>query len=181
MGFFSFKTADTEESIPASASGMSVKPVYLLQPNGKKPIREDHYEGYGVFGGVDCYEWLAKANKLKSRGLALNARDGEYYEDDNNYYACEMHLREDDLRTVVSDKKKPIVMFTDYSVVLKDGLSVNNLVAKELIKRQTTQLAIPLKFSFDENAIYESLPPSKDCEFQGYFYPDLDDKPGMGL
>jgi hypothetical protein len=181
MGFFSFKTADTEESIPASASGMSMKPVYLLQPNGKKPIREDHYEGYGVFGGVDCYEWLSKANNLKSRNLAVYADAESYYEDDNNYYACEIELSENDLRTVVPDQDKHIVMFDDYAVVMKNGLNVKDMVKQKLIRPQTYQLAFPLKFSFDENAVYENLTASKECEFNGYDYPYLYDNPGMGF
>jgi hypothetical protein len=35
--------------------------VYLLQPDGE-PIREDNYEGYGVFGGVDAHALLARWN-----------------------------------------------------------------------------------------------------------------------
>lgn len=64
MGFFSWKTADSNESIANVHSGHvnARKPVYLLQPNGKEPIAELAYEGYGLFGGVDAYAWLAKMN-----------------------------------------------------------------------------------------------------------------------
>lgn len=63
MGFFSFTTADTHESIPNIYSGShDGRPVYLLQPNGEPPIVESSYFGNGVFGDVDCYLWLARIN-----------------------------------------------------------------------------------------------------------------------
>jgi len=60
MGFFSWTTADTNESIMNSYTD-ECRTVYLLQP-GRRPIKEEEYEGYGVFGGVDAYEWLALEN-----------------------------------------------------------------------------------------------------------------------
>lgn len=67
MGFFSWKTADTGESIANVHAGHqnSWKTVYLLQPDGKPPIAaEGGYLGYGDFGDVDAYEWLADANNI---------------------------------------------------------------------------------------------------------------------
>ncbi|NGZ66569.1 hypothetical protein G6Z92_06165 [Vibrio aestuarianus subsp. cardii] len=64
MGFFSWKTADSNESVANIHSGHenARRTVYLLQPNGAEPIAESRYNGYGVFGGVDAYAWLAKMN-----------------------------------------------------------------------------------------------------------------------
>jgi hypothetical protein len=61
MGFFSWKTADTHKSISNSFSSKPTFTVWLLQPNGK-PIREENYDGYGVFGGHDVYALLAHWN-----------------------------------------------------------------------------------------------------------------------
>ena len=61
MGFFSWKTADTKESIRNIYTGQH-RTVYLLQPNGKPPIEEPAYDGYGRFGGIDAYAWLAAQN-----------------------------------------------------------------------------------------------------------------------
>ena len=61
MGFFSWKTADTKESILNVHTGEH-RTVYLLQPDGKPPIEETAYDGYGIFGGVDAYVWLADNN-----------------------------------------------------------------------------------------------------------------------
>jgi hypothetical protein len=33
-------------------------------------------------------------------------------------------------------------------------------------------LTYPLKFSFNPDAVYEDLPASESCPFQGYFYED---------
>ena len=75
MGFFSWKTADTNESIlnrfACEDHGIPVKTVYLLQPNGLPPIEETSYEGYGVFGEIDAYSWLASM-----KGLGDDRMDG---------------------------------------------------------------------------------------------------------
>ena len=64
MGFSSWKTADTNETIANVHSGHpnSERAVYLLQPNGRKPIKESRYNGYCIFGGVHAFAWLAKMN-----------------------------------------------------------------------------------------------------------------------
>lgn len=64
MGFFSWKTADSKESVlnVHSCHANAGKTVYLLQPNGQEPIAESAYNGYGMFGGLDAYAWLAKQN-----------------------------------------------------------------------------------------------------------------------
>ena len=172
MGFFSFKTADTQESIANEYSGKEVKPVYLLQPNGLPAIKEPCYSGYGVFGGVDCYEWLAKINfgEGASRSLAISADCGHYFEDDKAYYACGMHLTEQELRSVVPDKAKPVVIFDRYDTIINNGKSANDYREKGLWERREIGIKYPLKFSFDANARYEDLDASERCEFQGYFY-----------
>ena len=68
MGFFSWKTCDTERSVPnvyASGSDLGESrqafTIYLLSPDGNH-IQEDAYEGYGVIGGVDVFVWWGKQN-----------------------------------------------------------------------------------------------------------------------
>lgn len=68
MGFFSWKTADTKESIANVHAQPNQRPVYLLQPKGCEPIKCSVYDGYGVFGGIDAYEWLATMNGMASGG-----------------------------------------------------------------------------------------------------------------
>lgn len=61
MGFFSWKTSDTDKSVSNSYSSRGVFTVYLLDNKGNK-YREDNYEGYGVFGGKDAYQLVAEMN-----------------------------------------------------------------------------------------------------------------------
>jgi hypothetical protein len=80
MGFFSWKTADTDESIMNRFTD-ECRPVYMLMPKEHGPhVFEPAYEGYGKFGGVDAYAWLARMNAPeeatsdvdKNRGIGLH-------------------------------------------------------------------------------------------------------------
>lgn len=63
MGFFSWETSDTKQSVANNCqSKKECKVVYLLQPGGKDSIEEESYSGYGIFGGVDAYAWIARMN-----------------------------------------------------------------------------------------------------------------------
>lgn len=70
MGLFSFKTADKGESIAnifAKDHPNANKTVYMLEPKGEKPISESSYIGNGYFGGVECFEWVARRNLSAQR------------------------------------------------------------------------------------------------------------------
>ena len=172
MGFFSFKTADTQESIANEYSGKEVKPVYLLQPNGLPAIKEPCYSGYGVFGGVDCNEWLAKFNLSQdaSPELADFIDYGSYYEDDNAYYVFGMPVTEEEIRRFLPNKTKPLISFERYNKPIAGGKTPNDYIKEGLWKEHSIELKYPLKFSFDPKARYENLPASKSCEYQGFFY-----------
>lgn len=184
MGFFSWLTADTNESIAnIHSSRYEGKTVYLLQPDGQPPIEEKAYQGYGDFGGIDAYAWLATRNlpsslteklndeQLRLSGIALEL--GKYYEDKDTgkkyvyakYFAIEQLLDED------------IKAFAGhYETIEPDyGKTPNRLIESgQWIKKGTADLIggiqHPLKFSYDKDAVYEKLPASEDCPAQGYFY-----------
>ena len=61
MGFFSWITIDTNESISNSCSCRGTFEVILCDDKGNQWIEED-YEGYGVFNGKDFYILLAEMN-----------------------------------------------------------------------------------------------------------------------
>lgn len=71
MGFFSWKTQDTNRSIANYYSDKITFKVVMTDNKGNKYI-ERNYEGYGVFGGRDFYELLAEMNGYK--GDPDNAR-----------------------------------------------------------------------------------------------------------
>ena len=65
MGFFSWKTQDTDKSIANQFSTRSTFTVAMLDDRGNKWY-ESNYEGYGLFGGKDYYELLAEMNGCTS-------------------------------------------------------------------------------------------------------------------
>lgn len=82
MGFFSWKTQDTNRSIANQYSGITPFTVYMTDNQGNI-WKEDNYEGYGDFAGKDYYELLAEMNGLgsdRSAGidLAFNERGEKY-------------------------------------------------------------------------------------------------------
>jgi len=66
MGFFSWKTQDTGRSICNVHSRK--KPFIVCMHDNKGNVwTESAYDGYGVFGGMDFYELLAKMNGKETR------------------------------------------------------------------------------------------------------------------
>ena len=65
MGFFSWKTQDTDRSIPSQYSNRKTFRVQMLDNKGNV-FTENEYEGYGRFGGKDFYELLAEMNGFES-------------------------------------------------------------------------------------------------------------------
>lgn len=61
MGFFSWKTQDTDRSIANQYSIRKPFTVVMIDDKGNQWV-EDEYEGYGVFGGKDYYELLSEMN-----------------------------------------------------------------------------------------------------------------------
>lgn len=65
MGFFSWRTQDTDRSIANNYSMRKTFTVVMIDNKGNKWIEQD-YEGYGVFGGKDYYELLAEMNGVQN-------------------------------------------------------------------------------------------------------------------
>lgn len=181
MGFYSWLTADTQESVSNSYSERGARPVYLLQPDAQ-PILEPEYEGYGTFGDTSAYAWLARQNlptaeleglsdsELYAIGVTLDM--GKYYRD----------VATGQLLTVFHEIPQPVQRLyglklrhlgVNYAAPLAGfgGKSVNDLVAAKLWE----EIALPrpkreIKLSFDVAASYAALPASQSCPDQGYFY-----------
>ena len=80
MGFFSWKTQDTDESIPCVYNSTRRPITVHMHDNKGNFWKETQYEGYGIFGGKDYYELLAEMNDLTTReeGITL-AYSGKAY------------------------------------------------------------------------------------------------------
>ena len=73
MGFFSWITQDTGQSIANTCSSRHTFSVTMTDDKGNQ-WREDNYDGYGVFGGKDYYELLDEmngGNGDRNRGIDL--------------------------------------------------------------------------------------------------------------
>ena len=77
MGFFSWKTQDTNKSIWNYHSGRKTFTV-IMTDNKNNAWIENNYAGHGEFGGKDYYELLAEMNGLESNrdaGITLSFSD----------------------------------------------------------------------------------------------------------
>jgi len=191
MGFFSWKTSDDKKSIACVHSSKECKITYLLQPN-KQPIQECSYQGDGVFGGVDAYEWIVEHNlskkalekwkdkfskETRSLGITLESTQPQYYtdkmgnimvEDEESFYLVNVFLNEKSTKLFPNNN-------VDFGLVINiDGInsSINeHIESNRLIGHNFNKFVKqPLKFSFNENAIYSELEPAVRCEHQGFFY-----------
>jgi len=78
MGFFSWRTQDTDKSIANKWSTRDTFRVQMMDDKGNV-WTEDSYDGYGEFGGKDYYELLAEMNgitannpdELRGKGIEL--------------------------------------------------------------------------------------------------------------
>ena len=73
MGFFSWKTQDTDRSIANRYSCKETFTVYMIDDKGNT-WKDDSYDGYGNFDGKDYYELLAEMNGAdadRDVGIAL--------------------------------------------------------------------------------------------------------------
>lgn len=193
MGFFSWLTADTNQSIPVAFSGRHKGPAFLLQP-GKPAIREDAYDGNGQFGDTSAYVWLAKANLDDDQiSRVTAASNGNKRVDEEMLYMTGVHLqhgrifrhRDTGVWFSVFHAAPDIYDFpithlqgtynTPHEVL--GNLHANDAIAQGvLIAEQPFEVKFPLKFSFDPDAVYEDLPASEVCPHQGCYYDDEGDE-----
>lgn len=71
MGFFSFKTQDTDRSISNIHSDCDTFRVAMID-NANNIWIERYYSGYGKFGGKDYYELVAQMNGKSTRDEGIN-------------------------------------------------------------------------------------------------------------
>ena len=166
MGFFSWKTQDTNKSIPSTFSDKKPRPVYLCDNRGNHWY-EANYKGYGRFGGKDFYELLAEMNgKTKddlSKGQEMRDLGIQMYFGINAII---------NLETNKIYKGDGIDFFNWDDNILEDGKGANQL----LDSGEWSSITIKEKGIVNPNLVekldgwkYTEKAP-KDCKYQGYFY-----------
>lgn len=180
MGYVSWLTADTRESIPVSDFVDTPRTVYLLQPNGAPPIAEPAYEGYCRIGGVSVFDWLVDHNAPADRIEELRRHPWyptmlstslRYFRDvETGDRFCVFHTAANAVDPTI------VAHLCTYAEPLPGyGISANDLRKQGRIVEESLPIAVPLKFSYDPAARYEDLPASEDCPHQGVYYDHDDD------
>ena len=95
MGFFSFRTQDTDRSIPNCYCGRPQFSVTMRDDKGNK-WTENKYEGYGKFGGKLIYDLAAEMNGYE-----------EYHYSDLKIYTVWPTLTEDPDAVVDNSAEPP--------------------------------------------------------------------------
>ena len=179
MGFFSWKTSDTNKSISNIYSRRKPFTVHLIIEDGLIST-ESNYNGYGVFGGVDIYSFIGEKN-----GVTGKSQDEIR---DNVFKELFLHGVKNGTKTYTYQKDFP---YYDTPIEAEGGLCANELAKVEGWERfgQDTSfkglakrgLKVPKLvenlpneyhlFSNEEKKKYfDSLPYPKNCPAQGYFY-----------
>jgi len=188
MGFFSWRTCDTGESVaaPYAEHPRAGDRVYLLQPGEREPI-SGVYDGYGRVGGEDVSVWLARMN-AREYGVDLPLDEDEQERlgaaiDEGSYYYDIVTGQRWAFISTMSELVGARLFPGKYDDVIDElGRTPNQLIESgRWTEHELEPPTYPLKLSFDPNAVYEDWPASPPCPYQGFFYPSDDDRPGPGL
>ena len=87
MGFFSWNTMDTDNSIANEHSNRKTFRVQMMDNKGNV-WTEDNYDGYGRFGGKDFYELLAEMNGFESD------KTGDEYTDEARGFGIKLAFKD---------------------------------------------------------------------------------------
>ena len=149
MGFFSWITQDTLESISNRHSFKDTFTVYLVDDKGNK-WKEDNYEGYGEFGGKDYYVLLDE----------MNGGSGDRMRGHSLFYKPELiNPKEYDMGAMIN-------VLIDSEYIPHTISQYNDYVAQKL-KDLPKKIIYP---SLTESGEYKDGKKPLECYWQGYFY-----------
>lgn len=188
MGFFSWKTSDTGRSVSNAYSNRGTFPVWVVSKCGKV-LYEDNYDGYGVFGGKDIFDFIAELNPQLEIPEGVEPRqaiiDLIYETDLSNgkvTYKQSHSLREGDFRSwqdpieAAGGKTANQLMEEGFKQVYPRGYGDFGICAE-------SGLSMPKIFEYEPD--YEApdwlnkfnkIQYPEDCEGQGYWYDDDEDE-----
>lgn len=168
MGFFSWRCAISNKSIPHDYEGK----IHLILPNNKKI--SGYYDGYGDISENSIMHKVCKALNLEGepwdkRGVGCRLTGKKYFfgEDFENY---ESILKDFDL-TVNECLRQKLVedLEGNYEKCMKNVKIVTDYA---LNNPPNTFKFIDIKRRL-KDLKFEDLSTSPECEYQGFFYPDV--------
>ena len=176
MGFFSWITQDTNESILNCYCGGEQFPVFMLDDKGNV-WEETSYGGYGIFGGKDYYELVAEMNADLIPDWITKGNPVPHLLGDRNKKR-ELGIKLDcgisGIRNKVTGQKfysSGIDFFNWQDERLQDELSANELLQRgdwETFREEFSGLKFPNLVRYPDKWIYTPEKP-KDCPYQGHF------------
>lgn len=175
MGQFSWLDCKTEEQVLDNVR----RDVYVLVPKefGGGHIKEECYEGYGVFGGHDVYDLVADWNREYIDPYMLKKPKRSNWGDwDGADDAYESAVRgwERERRKIadfIKQEKSNAQMAEEYGSGWKRIIGIEIACYDE----DNANLRYPIKITHDPNAIYEWCGISKGDPNQGWLVEDDDD------
>lgn len=156
MGFFSWKTQDTNRSIANVHSDGDKFEVTMTDNEGNK-WTEESYGGYGCFGGKDFYELLAEMNGKATRDEGITLFFG---------VSAIRHKKSGKIY-----RSLRIDFFNWEDDMLPHGMNANDSVSSgewESYDEKGKDTLYP-NLSEDHEWEWRNEAP-EDCEHQGYFY-----------
>lgn len=176
MGFTSWKTSDTNESISNAYSIRGALVVHMITEDGQVFTEED-YQGYADFGGKNVHVLIGELNGIKARSEeALRLKviemlyrtilsNGErFYEaQGKDFFSWETPLKQEGGKTpnqlvkTKGWKKLHPYGYGNFKIAAANGLKMPKFV-EELPSKK------------DWKKVWDSLPYPEVCKDQGYFY-----------
>ena len=171
MGFFSWKTSDTQKSISNSYSCRGTFPVYMITEDGQVFLEEE-YEGYGQFGGKSVYALIEEMNNVKD-GINLTfltlITNGERTYKRGTTSDCDFFHWETPLEK--EGGKTPNELIAEgWKKVYPNGYGEWGKCAANGYKMPKFVENPPSTENYQE--YWNALPYPVNCPDQGYFYPD---------
>jgi len=107
-------------------------------------------------------------------GLALSLDLGVCKDKDGNFYSFHYPFAEFDIQNFTGNYGtiEPKFGKTPNELIESGEWEVVSIQKAIKKKYPDWEFKYALKFSFDPNAVYEELPLAKDCDCQGFFYPE---------
>ena len=166
MGFFSWKTSDTNRSIANNYSDRETFTVHLVTRCGQI-FTENDYGGYGKFADVDFFELVAKLNGKTERSTGVSLVHGTSYVTNGEIKYYSQH------RDFFNWARDIVHAGKTANQLLEMGWTMGLHKPKVKLPKLVEKLPDSISPSHDREKWekwFDALPNSEDCEYQGYFY-----------